>query len=1169
MDTIEFKRLPLNVDEIKPGDSIRYIQQLQNMELEIKHVEHIIQHIKVIIDKELHLEGQCNDDRHGVYPTHFNQITVNMCFRLYYQLLHKYNIPDKYFSPYILPKDCCEGKRQNFIVLYYVLLTAQEEVLVVEPEDTKTKCLEAFAEAVNSNDMALLDILKTLNLVYKKWPHLDVGSNFSLDHVYFCLQSNQLGMRDEMLTFLQHVCSNRETALDYFVRIVNFWPWTYRNKLYMLMSILNKNSLEYLLMKSGHSEKEFFKGLRSTLCYKNLLPSSQHVVKVLSAQRSKALIQMCAEVLVNGTLQEIKNLNAQWFSRLQQKDDLFQLIWKSMDMEQKFVTGKFYHDDEGANFRFILICSMFSKEIYQLSQKHFMSLSNELLKICWTFDLDTQLVIYKFILDNLANLNIEDCMDFFTKFSQLHMTVENAQFRNTILGKMPIIINHIAKLFCKLSKEDMLESTLAKKIVAYFSNMQNEVEEGIASSIYQPKIFSLKLLEILINSLYGEVVTKNSKNCCLKQNQVLAEFLKQHQLFDGPNVSLTLMRLLNDPTGFDDALDLTVKLLGMIKPAEETIVSQALEMSEKCCTLSDVDVANLCCLYARVAVQNENENEPIIGLFENTLGGLKSKLLPFQEDPFFACKTKGDHLFSSLNVINELVQHKAKLFLAAFPTLLQITENIEEIILQMLNFCNKHDEGKAQCAASFEDIDKSLEMLVDTSKCASNDHEHARKYLLMSFWLTLKACCELAASMGQFIVSSNTNIESRLLFLQRCIQVSENVLTKCRHKGAIEAAGVTIGQLTKCITTHVSQRNEEYELLHKCLQSLYDDSGKKDVSTTRRGAGFSIMFLHIVKNEANRSRPLLRKAMKSLLAAAPNNAHNSSSNTNCDRSEALHLHFLCVLVRDTELREAMSKYHNEIMMAAVKHIDHTEWTIRNGALQLLGALVPKIVGQRQATEFEESLLWEPSEVTFCEVTRKLDKSYAYILKYCLAEKAATGSIILFLEFLHKVEYIHKNEVIAPDSVQEFRKLIWVLLRHPCEKVRKLASKCFVRSHEFSYELPNALVQIAQILFQIKNENFFEGLVQTLHHGVLKLQHDLKYVVTDEDLDLILQQIEKTLEERFSLQHRYKFYTLCKLWDLLQLLNFDTNSSVLNELRSLTLNDNEYPFAYDLWLNRIQ
>ncbi|XP_061396684.1 uncharacterized protein LOC133332297 [Musca vetustissima] len=1142
MDASQIQKLPLNADDINPTESIHFIQQLQNVQLELPDVEHLIAHIKAIINKELRLGqgGEAAEDS----CTNYNQIIVNVCFRHYYQFLQKYNLEDNYFHGYIAETANGNGK-ENFVILYYVLMTCQQNI-DMEPETIKQRCLKAFAVAVDNNDSHLLDVLKCLNLIFKKWPDLEVeDADLSLEHIYFCLQSNQLGMRDEMLTFLQQVCLCRARALDYFIRIVNFWPWTYRNKLYMLSAILNKNSLQELMAKSGCNRGEFFKGLRSTLCYKNLLPASQHVIKALSGQRSNDLLIMCNDILQNGSLQEMRNLHLQWFSRLQQKEELFEMFWKDLAIKD-------VGDKDTKTYRHVLLCSMFAKEILQISPECFSKLSNEFLTNYSQYDLESQLLIYKFVVDNLNNLKIENCLEFVVSFSRAHMNVENSQFRNTILAKMSIIINHLAKLFSKNKGEQ--EDNFESVILNYFENLQKDVELGISEQLYQPKIYGLKLLEILIRSLYGETVTRNTKNCCLKHNQILAKFLKQKRIFQAEKISQHLFRFLHDPCGFDDALDLIVTLIGLIKSQNEELAQQAKERCSDCRNLNDVDEANLSFLYSKVVVQNSDNNSFLLDIFENTLEDIRIRLPSFREDPLCVCKTKGWHLFSSINVLNEFVHYKPNLFLEHFLDILNIIEQIELIILNMLNICNniKGDTKEEELsAASFEDMDKSLEILVSRSQfsCDENDHEQIRKYLLMSFWLTLKSCCDLAASMAEFIVTTNNNspIDSKLHFLERCINISVIVLTKCRHKGAIEAAGVTIGKITKSITSQLPPHTPEYQLFHTYLQQLYDCGGKREVSTTRRGAGFSIMFLHIVKNEDNRGRPILRKVIRNLLMATnKDNTSSLDSSFNCDRIESLHLHYLCVLVRDTELREAMSKYYNDIMMTAVSHIDNPEWTVRNAALQLLGALVPKIVGQRQATEFEEELLWEPSEVTFCEITRKFNLSYEYILNYCLAEKTATGSIILFLEFLHKVEYIHKQDTQAPKKVLEFREMMWSLLHHPCEKVRKLSAKCFVRSHEFSHELPNALSQIAEILYKVKNENFFEGLIQTLHQGVLKLQHDLKYVVNEETLTNVIQKINKTLEENYCLKNNYKYYSLCKLWDLIEHLNIGQDISNIIE-----------------------
>ena len=1135
---------------------------MQTFSGNLQELDHLLLYIKAVIDKEL-----CqNDARCSIQ---YNQVVVNVAFRCYYNLLKKNNLEDNFFEE-VIKNDFQKELNLNekdFIVIQSILLTNPN--LKVNADVILQNLLKAFVKAIDSNHIALMAILKALNLLMKKYPQLNFDSTLTLDHVYFCLQSNQLGMRDECMSLLNSVCSNRLLALEYFKCVLNYWPWTNRNKLFLMGCILNKHSLEDFLELSNHSKQEFFLGLRSCLCYKNLLAPSQYVVKALSAQKSVDLMELSVNILTTGNKKEIKNFYSQWFTRISQKDELFEMLQQKPEIALFIDNSADYLMDNEHSYRLILIFSMFSKQVFQLSKLHFFKLSTELLTNCFQYDAECQLLIFKFIVDNLASFAIEDCMEFVQVFLRTHSSVDNAQFRNTVLGKMPNVINYIAKTYCKLCLDNEQTSSLGSSILNFFVHLQKHIDEGIASDVYQPKIFCLKLLEILIKSLYSAEVKKNSKNCIVSQNQQLGLFLKHHKVYDELAQAMRLIQLINDPLGFDDALDLTVHLMEMIKPPE-IVINLALDLCQRTCTLPDVDECNLSLLYARVAVQNCQDVEKIQEFRDIILSNLKEKMPLFDKDPLLACKTEAGHLFGWLNVLYELNECRPDLCSDEHSNMIALVEEILNTIIMKLNLAVLENQTEIVTAASFEDMDKSLELLVCQSEFKEEEnHVLARKYLLMSFWLSLKACCNLAASMGCYQVRENTVGQESRNFLQRCLQVNATVLTKCRHKGAIESAGIAIGKLTKCITTHSSPDSEEFNLLHLCLEQLYKEN-ESSVSNTRRGAGFSIMFLHIVKNEEQRSRPILKRAVENLLKT-PQETTTPLNKTNCDRLEALYLHFLCVLVRDCELREAMSIYYNEIIMAAVKQIDHNEWTICNAALQLFGALVPKIVGQKQANEFEEPLPWEPSEVTFSEINRKLPKACDYIIKYCLNEKSSTRSIILFLEFLHKVEYIFKGKLVSENPVFNYRQLMWSLLQHNAEKVRKLAAKCFIRAHEFRFELPQILQQITLILFSIKNENFFEGLVYCLHEGILKLKHESHFIIPSEIFNEIEEEMKENLQKTFqSEQNRfYKCFTLCKLWDLLKLLN---HIELMKQLKDLVqpLDENAGKMmGYDLWLERIQ
>lgn len=408
----------------------------------------------------------------------------------------------------------------------------------------------------------------------------------------------------------------------------------------------------------------------------------------------------------------------------------------------------------------------------------------------------------------------------------------------------------------------------------------------------------------------------------------------------------------------------------------------------------------------------------------------------------------------------------------------------------------------------------------------------------------MQACCDLATSVGCELVRGQTiNYDT----LQRCLEINVAVLTRCRHKGAIEAGGLSIGKLTRAITNSFASENDGFQLLYDCLErELLSES--RQVSTTRRGAGFSIMFLHILKNDNPRERLLLNRAVQCILKRLnENSSSGEGGDDNHDRWEALALHYLCVLVRDTELRPAMSKYYNEIMLLALEHIDNTEWTISNAALQLFGAMLGKLVGQRQATEFETKLAWEPSELNYEELACLLPKACERMLQCCDSEQV-TSSIILFLGFLSKVEHLCTTGQ-AQQSTQlllRFRRLSWRLLRHKCEQVRLLAATCFVRAHEFRCDLPAVLLTSAKQASQLQEDNFYEGLLYALHAGVLKLQHEARHVWTAQQQKQFQQKLLAALQVNEQVC-RFTAYTLNVLLQLLILLNASEEAEMVRQL----------------------
>jgi len=109
-------------------------------------------------------------------------------------------------------------------------------------------------------------------------------------------------------------------------------------------------------------------------------------------------------------------------------------------------------------------------------------------------------------------------------------------------------------------------------------------------------------------------------------------------------------------------------------------------------------------------------------------------------------------------------------------------------------------------------------------------------------WYSFQACCTLASGL---VCSAECSFE----VVKRCGGLITQVLTRCRHKGAIEAAGVALSVFVKSVT---SQTDEDIhsmleQLLTEFLDSLVYEG--KEVSVTRRSAGLSILIHKILAND--------------------------------------------------------------------------------------------------------------------------------------------------------------------------------------------------------------------------------------------------------------------------------------------------------------------------------
>lgn len=319
------------------------------------------------------------------------------------------------------------------------------------------------------------------------------------------------------------------------------------------------------------------------------------------------------------------------------------------------------------------------------------------------------------------------------------------------------------------------------------------------------------------------------------------------------------------------------------------------------------------------------------------------------------------------------------------------------------------------------------------------------------------------------------------------------------------------------------------------------------------------MFHSLLKNDSKSSKPLFHHAIKILLENT-RPRKKSEICENHDSLESLALHYLCCIVRDTILREEVESYYDEIILISIERIDSQEWTIRNGALQLFGAILPKVVGQQFGVDDEVPDEWQSNEVTYLELSIKYPKTCKYILDYCEKPEVSPSSVILFLQFLSRVEYFKKSDSEICLLVDNFRELHVKFLSHKIEKIRKLAATCLVSANDFQVELPAMLQSLVPKLRTSSNENFTQGVLFVLLDGLKKLKAEWKF---NDILDW--QQFSEHFKIQVSenLSHNVSFYTKVYYIELFRSLNLNFNDEKIRTFL-LSKQDNSNSLGYDLY-----
>lgn len=522
-----------------------------------------------------------------------------------------------------------------------------------------------------------------------------------LDEIYYCIQTT----RDESLILFKNYLTNlplskqKEIAL-----IILGWSWNNKNKYHLLAIIIQ------LVPGFFWEESSISKPLRQCLTRKNLFSSSQSVIKSLHITKSHILNTLFDEILTSGTEMELSNMKSQWFSIITNKQEFFDSI-------------DFDFNNFQTNFRYLYILDMFYEIIFKkqdFKKDEFLEFLKSNLQ---SFSDINLLTVYKLLVNSLKFLDLKKTLTIIICILELKKNIPSPEFRNNVSGKFSDIFNFIGKLPVSESK-------------IFLDSLKRFLFEAFESKDYQPIIFSVKITFSLLKTFFADSVKGFSKKCNLSKNHEFGRRLLEEGIIDFKQLETKMIKLLVDAGEFDDVREIIVNILGHLKCQDYEAL---LENFKTLASSREINRVITSESFAKVLANSGNENQEFYNFCFETVN---LNLREFEKDSLKTA-TNGKHLFGYLNALNEILIKEEN-----FQELemLEFVERIVSLVLKMMSSA-LFNEKESSVAASFQVIDESLDLVVKSSECMQvGSVESQRKFLLLSFWLSLKVSFSFSSS---------------------------------------------------------------------------------------------------------------------------------------------------------------------------------------------------------------------------------------------------------------------------------------------------------------------------------------------------------------------------------------------------------------------------------------
>lgn len=687
-----------------------------------------------------------------------NRFLLEINYKTYFRILFKLK-NDKF------PDDLYDKSNSTNRVAMISGIFSSEYYKILNPALIFEKCLNSLTETSTQYSNCVTTALKNLTTFCKYFQDFDLPSFEIWKLICVNLESPFSGTRERGILLLTEVVrKDLKFSKKLFTEIYIYWPWTNKHKYFILSTIFSAWSFNEFVPES--ERLMFFQGCSISLKHKNLLSPGQTLIRVLAKNQIFGLNDFILSILRTGTDFEFENCVKQWINSIQDREDVFRVIivhWNEFEPERLIYLRN-------------TMKSCFEKleKLDEIDEK----LKNNISSI------KNMEEIFDFLLNASMNTkSLKSNLEALKCFLKSNSNSERTSLRQLILKKISIFFDFLAK-----AHSSGLTGTVEKKsIIDFMIFLKTDLYENgiIDAKNYQSIIFSLKIYQILLKTFsdLNPHQKRLNKNSNLTANRKFHEFLLKNDIwnFQSENHFNEMTKLLNND--FDDIREIACEIL--IKFFQHEMSSEKIQKTIKYSTEStDIKTCSYGHHYTKVYVSNTTTANDLIEFHENLEKKLIENFTEFQKDPNLSIKSNG-HLFGYLNSISEIYRKEnlSDDFIRLTWDLISLVEKISDYLLDILN-----SAGHCKESPNFEVMYKSLEISIRKSNYNSMNLHDDINYLLVSVWMTLKACGELASNIGIYIGSKD------LEAIERCLNINVGILTKCRHKGAIEAAGISLGE---------------------------------------------------------------------------------------------------------------------------------------------------------------------------------------------------------------------------------------------------------------------------------------------------------------------------------------------------------------------------------------